>query len=164
MIQSIYLISTRWSSLLGGGLGVGASFGSTLDVLAHISLSRPLACQVGGGTGVERLYTKKCRNEMRRDSSTFKDAHIKMHIICKILFYFAYMTAMCQSLNEMCQPQKNEDKKRQLQTGCTEVVQRQYDDSLSTTSIVAQVPLFIYFRTLPCQKGHTTSLTRQEKN
>ena len=48
---SIYLISTRWSSLLGGGLGVGASFGSTLDVLAHISLSRPLASQVGGGDG-----------------------------------------------------------------------------------------------------------------
>ena len=35
---------------------MGASFGSTLDVLAHISLSRPLASQVGGGgTGVERL-------------------------------------------------------------------------------------------------------------
>ena len=44
----------------GGGLGVGASFGSTLAVLAHISLSRPLASQVGGGgTGVERHPTQR---------------------------------------------------------------------------------------------------------
>ena len=36
-----------------GGLGVGVSFGSTLAVLAHISLSRPWpAWRGGGGVGV----------------------------------------------------------------------------------------------------------------
>ena len=48
----IILIWTHWSSLLGdggGGLGAGASFGSTLAVLVHISLLRPWLAGRGGG-------------------------------------------------------------------------------------------------------------------
>ena len=84
----ITLSWTHWSSLLGGWDGVGASFGSTLAVLAHISLSRPcLVCACGGGGVLIKKHvkkcvrhaqpqstyaTKKCQDEMRRDSSFHK--------------------------------------------------------------------------------------------
>ena len=42
-----------------GGLGVGASFGSALAVLAHTSLSRPWQARLGGGgTGVDQKACK----------------------------------------------------------------------------------------------------------
>ena len=39
------LLIVKWTS------GVGASFGSTLAVLAHVSLSRPWPAWLGGGDG-----------------------------------------------------------------------------------------------------------------
>ena len=68
VMQSNY-INLKTELATWGGLGVGASFGSMLAVLAHTSLSRPWQARWGGGgTGVDQKARKKvCRRHAKRN-------------------------------------------------------------------------------------------------